>query len=67
MEFILDDVEELRGVKVEQRNAESLTLSAGRLGTHAGYVYLTRREALALAGAIRAIALSLDRESPTEE
>ena len=61
MKFELTELEEDRGVSVEATSETNLTLSVGFIGSHAGYASLTREEALALAGAIRAMASALDR------
>ena len=52
-----------RSVKVERGEEDStkLWLSVGYVGSHAGYAPLTRSEALTLAGALSAMARSLDR------
>ena len=63
MEFTIENLGEPgRGAKVEkQQNGTHLTLSVGFIGSHAGYAFLTRSEALALADVLRAMAESLDQ------
>ena len=62
VEFTMDDLAQDRGVKVSTENDnQTLLLQVGFIDSHAGYAYLTKDQALALAGTIRAMANQLER------
>ncbi len=64
MLFEMNDLRDGRGIRVvEEDDSYDVILSAGFLDSHAGYAYLTPAEALALAGALNAMAKSMIHES----
>ena len=68
MEFNIEDLgEEGRGVRIETQDDNTLVLSVGFIGSHAGYAPLTRSQALFISGALSAMASGLeDEEQPKE-
>ena len=64
MLFEMKNLRDERGIRItEADDSYDVIFSAGFLDSHAGYAYLTPLEALAVAGALRAMAERLIQEN----